>query len=111
VEAVHRQAIGGSFGRDLVSGCDGALGGSNDGLALRLRVSAIVIVEEDGSQRPAHMPFETIGEHAQKHMGANTVGEAMVDRPDQDIDGLDRAEGTLDVGEAFVRADACSNLR
>jgi hypothetical protein len=33
-----------------------------------------MIVEQNGSERLAHVPFEIIGEHAQQHMGADPIG-------------------------------------
>jgi hypothetical protein len=32
---------------------------------------AAVVVEQDGSQRLAHMPFEVVGEQAQEEVGAD----------------------------------------
>jgi hypothetical protein len=51
-----------------------------------------VIVEQDGLERLAHVPFEIVGEHAQQHMGAHTASATMMDRPDLEIDGLEAAE-------------------
>jgi hypothetical protein len=37
-----------------------------------------------------------IGEHAQEDVGADAVGQPMVDRPNLEIDRLECAEGALD---------------
>jgi hypothetical protein len=61
-----------------------------------------VIVEQDRFERLAHVPFEIVGEHAQKDVGAHAVVAAMVDGPHLDVEGLEAAKGALDVGESFV---------
>ena len=57
------------------------------------------------------MPFDMAGEQAQKDVGAHPRGEPVVDRPDVQIDGLQAAEGALDVGEALVGADQLSAVK
>src|SRR5215831_11816798 len=32
----------------------------------------------NGLERPAHMPFDVIGEHAQEHVGAHAIGMTMM---------------------------------
>jgi len=50
------------------------------------------------------VPLYIIGKHAQEHVGADAVGEPVMDRPDLEIDGLDAAEGPFHSGERFVAA-------
>ena len=40
----------------------------------RLGGGLVVIVEQDGLERLAHVPFEIVGEHAQQHVGAHAAG-------------------------------------
>jgi hypothetical protein len=61
-----------------------------------------VIIEQDGCERLAHMPFEMIGEHAQKHVGAHTWADPMEDRTNVEVDGL--AERAFDTGQALLGA-------
>jgi len=53
----------------------------------------------------AEVPDEVGGEHAEQHVGADAVFEAVVDRAQVQVDGLDRAEVAFDVGELFVGGD------
>src|SRR6516225_3404729 len=39
-----------------------------------------------GGQALAHVPFQVICEHAQKHVGAHAVGQPVVDWPDLEVD-------------------------
>jgi len=74
-----------------------------------------VIVEQQFGPGAAQVPDEIIGEHGKKDVGADAVvglqptglsrGEAMMDRPDLEIDGLDRAEGALHPRERLVGED------
>src|SRR5215472_5432236 len=43
-----------------------------------------------------------IGKHAQKDMGAHTIGYPVPDRADLEIDGLHRTEGAFHAGEILV---------
>ena len=104
-EAVDGQAVGGALGCGLALGGVGALGLGDDGGSGGLRGGLVVIVEQDGLERLAHVPFEIVGEHAQEHVGAHAVGTAMMDRPDLEIDGLDASKGAFDLGEIFVGPD------
>ena len=51
------------------------------------------------------MPLDMAGEHAQEDMGAHPWGEPVVDRTEVQIDGLQAAEGALEVGKVLVGAD------
>ena len=63
-----------------------------------------MVVEQNGCERVAHVPFEIVGEHAQEDMGAHAIRAPVEDRPDFEFDRLEAAEGALDPGEAFVGA-------
>ena len=56
---------------------------------------AIVVIIEHRRQPGAQVPFDVIAEHAQEHMGADASAEPVVERPDLQIDRLQRAEGPL----------------
>jgi hypothetical protein len=66
--------------------------------------------EQQRCQRPAHVPLDVIGEHAEKDMRLHPAGEAIVDGADLEVDGLERAEGALDVGEALVGEDCRTGI-
>jgi hypothetical protein len=91
-EAVHRKAVFGSASGLLGDGGGRALGFGNDAGAQRLGSLLVGVVVEHRGQPLAHVPFEIVRQHTQKHMGAHPVGQPMVDRPDLQIDGLDAAE-------------------
>src|SRR5271166_6482912 len=65
-------------------------------LAERLGGLLVGVVVEHEGQALAHVPFEIIGEHAEEDVGAHAVFEPVVDRPDMEVDGLDRPDGVLD---------------
>ena len=50
------------------------------------------------------MPGEVVGEHAQEHVRADALGEAMVDRADLEFGAFEGPERALDVLELFVGA-------
>ena len=50
------------------------------------------------------MPFDVVAEHAQEYVGADAGAEPVIERPNLQIDGFERAEGALDKGERFVSA-------
>ena len=60
------------------------------------------IVIEHRREALAHVPFDMIGEHAQADVGAHARSGPMEDRSDLQIDGLDAADGALDLGQALV---------
>src|SRR5215475_11712938 len=65
----------------------------------------IVIIEQNGLEHLAHMPFHIIGKHAQEHMRAHAMGTAMMNRAHLYVDALETAEGALGVGELLVSLD------
>ena len=50
----------------------------------------------------AHVPLEVVGEHAQEDVRAHPIGCAVMDGAHLQIDGLERTEGALDVGQRLV---------
>ena len=73
--------------------------------ALGARAIEIGVVEQERGQRLAQMPFDIIGEHAQKDMGPHAIGIPVPNGADLEIDGLHGAERPLDPREIFVRLD------
>ena len=52
------------------------------------------VVKQHRRQALTHVPFQVIGEHAQKDMRTDPIGQPVVDRADVQIDGLDAAKGS-----------------
>ena len=102
---MDRAAIGGEFAGALAQRRRRGLCGGDDRGALAGGASRIVVVEQHGFEALAHVPFDMAGEHAQKDMGAHARGEPVVDRPDVQIDGLQAAEGALDMGKVLIGTD------
>lgn len=61
-------------------------------------LGALVIVEQNRRESPTHVPFKMAGEHAQQHVSADPVGQAVMDRSELEIDGFDQAEGEFGLG-------------
>ena len=64
-----------------------------------------MIVEKNGSQQLAHVPFDVIGEHAEQDMSADTIRQAVMDGPHMQIDGLETAEGSFHSRQALASGD------
>ena len=62
----------------------------------------VVILEQQWSQPPPHVPFHVIGQHAQEDMAAHMALAVDVDRADPQVI-LARAEGAFHAREALVR--------
>src|ERR1700736_3400806 len=105
LEAMDWAAMGGEFAGALAQRARRGLGGSDDRGALAGRGSGIVVVEEDGFEALAHVPFDMAGEHAQEDMGAHPRRQPVMDRAEVQVDGLQAAKGALDAGEALIRAN------
>src|ERR1700730_1868259 len=105
LEAMDWAAMGGEFAGALAQRARRGLGGSDDRGALAGRGSGIVVVEEDGFEALAHVPFDMAGEHAQEDMGAHPRRQPVMDRGEVQVDGLQAAKGALDAGEALIRAN------
>ena len=104
MEAVHRQPVLGATGGLLAHGLGRALRLGDDAVASGFGRVLVGIVVEHRLEAGAHLPFDVVGEHAQEDVGADAVGEPMVDRPDLEIDGLQAAEGALDEPATCRRA-------
>src|SRR5208282_974512 len=102
VEAVDGETIVGSAGGLLGEGGGRSLSLCDRALAERLGGLLVGVVVEHGGQALAHVPFEIIGEHAEEDVGTHAVFEPVVDRPDMEVDGLDRPDGVLDQTQGFV---------
>ena len=103
---MDRQAVVGATGCRLALGGLGALRRGDDGGACGGGGGAVVVVEQDGLERLAHVPFDVVGEHAEEARGRARGGAVRwIDRADLEIDGLEAAEGALDLAKAFVGAD------
>jgi hypothetical protein len=63
LEAVYRQIVVGALGIDLALCGFGASCFGDDGSAGGVGCRLVVIVEQDGLERLAHVPFEIVGEH------------------------------------------------
>src|SRR5215467_12351145 len=105
VEAVQRTAIGGNFAGALAQRRWRGLSRGDDRGALAGGGSGIVVIEQHGSQALAHVPFDMAGEHAQEDMGAHPRRQPVVDWAEVQIDGLQAAEGALDMGKVLVGTD------
>ena len=66
----------------------------------------ILIGEEQLAPGLLQMPFDIVGEHTEKDVGADSIAQAMVDRADLQVHGLHRPKRPLDLRERFVMADA-----
>ena len=88
-EAVDREAVAGSAGGLLGDGGAGALGFGDDAGALRFGGLLVAVVVEHRRQALAHMPFQVVGEHANKDVAAHAIGQPVIDRPDLEVDRLD----------------------
>ena len=98
-EAVHGQPVSGSLALGLGSGRRGRLRRGDDRATRFLCPLAIVVVEENRRQIAAHVPLDVVGEHAEKDVAAYPVLEAVMNRADLQIHGLDRAKRALDGGQ------------
>ena len=103
-KAVNRQPVLGLPGGLFGDGGRGAFGLGNDAGALCFGGLLIGVVVEHGRQTLAHVPFQILGEHAQKHVGADAICQPVINRPDLQVDGLEAAEGALDQAQRLVAA-------
>ena len=101
VEAVDGETIVGSACGLLGEAAGDRSAFATRALAERLGGLLVGVVVEHGGQALAHVPFEIIGEHAEEDVGAHAVFEPVVDRPDMEVEGLDRPDGVLDPGSGI----------
>ena len=94
-----RSVVGGVAG-GLALGVGGAGGGGDRVVPGRW---VFVGVGQRG-QGAAQVPGQVLGEHADQHVGADPVGQVVVDRAQVQVVGLDVAEVAFDVGELLVGA-------
>lgn len=109
-EAVDRLAVVSFTGTRLGAGGGRDLGGGDGRGSGYCGGRPVVILEQQRRQRPAHVPGDVIGEHAEKDMRPHPAGEAMVHGADLEVDRLERAEGALDPGEALVGEDCRAGI-
>src|SRR5208283_766967 len=67
--------------------------------------SSIVVLEQHRGEVALHVPDDVVGQHAQKDMGADAMGPAMVDRADVEVARFEVAEAAFGVAEALVGED------
>ena len=103
-EAVGRETVGAVLGGGLMSGGIRRLRGFHRSLARRLRAVGVVVLKQHWCQRPAHVPLDIEGEHAEEDVGADPVGLVHIQGTDIEI-GLGVAEGALHGGEVLVGFD------
>ena len=73
----------------------------------RVALAALVLVgKEQFAPGLLQMPFDIVGEHAEEDVGADSVAQTVMDGADLEVDGLQGAEGALDLREGFVVAHA-----
>ena len=69
------------------------------------RFGWVFVGEGQRGQRLTQVPGEVGGEHADQHVGADAVLEAVVDRAQVQVVGFDAAEVAFDLGEVLVGGD------
>ena len=104
-EAVHGKPLRCGLGVGLVLGAIGDLRRFDGRVAPGAHRDQVVVLEQQRSQPPSHVPFDVIGEHAQEDMPAHVVLAVDVDRADPQMI-LARVEGAFHVGEALVGLDS-----
>ena len=57
-----------------------------------------------------HVPLHVVGQHAQEDVRAHPIGRVVMDRAHLQVDGLERAERALDVGQGLVVAHALGRI-
>ena len=103
-EAVGRQVVCGALCGGLPPGGFRRPGRLHRRVPLRPGARAVVVLEQERREAPAHVPFHVQGQHAKKHVRADMVGGVDVDRTDPEV-ALCVAERALHAGERLVRVD------
>ena len=87
-------------------------GGRPGGLGDRIWVEGWGLVFEE-HRRPgvAEMPGEVVGEHAEEHVRADAVVEAVMDRADLQLGAFEGAKRALDLFEILVGAHDLTGVR
>ena len=102
VEALDLAAIVEGLGVDLAQRRLGPRG-RRDGVTRRLGV-LVFVTEQQGPPRLEHVPQDVVGEHAHEDVGPDPMLKPVVDGPDLEVDGLERAKRALDLGESLIAA-------
>ena len=102
--AVEREAVLREPGRLLALRLRRWLGLCH-GIAAGPRRREVVLGVHERRERPAHVPFDVVGEHAQEDVRLHAVRGAVVDGPYEDVHPLEGAEGLLDIAERLVCSD------
>ena len=96
-EAVRGGAVVEEMRGGLGLGGGGACGGSH---RIPRGLGALILVgKEQGTPGLSHVPLDVVGEHAEENVASDAIGEMVVDRADLQVDGFQRAEGPLDLGQ------------
>jgi hypothetical protein len=106
---MDRRSVGGELGLRFASGLLGAQRFGDRGSTLACGGGSIVILEEHGSESPAHVPLDVVGEHADEDVSPDAIGEVM-DRALLEVAGLETADGTLHVTQSLVGRTASAGL-
>ena len=61
------------------------------GVAVRPCGRKVVLDIHERRERPAHMPLDVVGQHAEEVVRLHAVGRAVVDGPHEDVDALNGA--------------------
>src|SRR4029077_12646619 len=99
--AVARGGGGGAFARGFCEGLIGALGRGDGVGAFGGGGGFVVVDEQDWGQGGFHVPADVVGQNAQKHVGADPVGQPVTDGPHVQF-AVEAAEEPFDVGQRFV---------
>jgi hypothetical protein len=105
LKAVHRKAVG-RRAVSLFGDCGRrALGFGDDAGPECFGGRLIGVAVEHQGEALTEMPFNVIGEHAQKDVSAHARRCPVEDRKNLQINSLDAANGAFDLGEAFIGPD------
>src|ERR1700682_447743 len=93
--------VGGGFSRCFGVGVGGSAGGCDRVVAF----GWVFVGEGQRGQRFTQVPGQVGGEHADQDVGADAVLEAVIDRAQVQVVGVDAAEVAFHAGQVFVGAD------
>jgi hypothetical protein len=65
----------------------------------------LLIIEKNWGQVSPHVPFHVIGQHAEQHMRANPLFQAVMNWPDLQIHRFHTAERALDSRQLLITAN------
>ncbi len=84
------------------------LAGSTGELRCARAPPAVVVLEQERRQAPAHVPLPVTRKHAKEHVGADVILRPDMDRPDPQPRGLHREEHALHLARPLQSATAAS---